>query len=226
MKAKENGIVTRINGPIVHARNLAGVEMYEVVYVGALELVGEVVRIENDRCVIQVYEDPTGIKPGDPIVPICPFTEMANKKYLMAKAHDNRFGCAMFMDVIAELKNRKHPNTVYGVGTVQEEVGLRGAKTAAAVVDPDVAICLDVGLAGDIPGDGGDDANKLGEGPQISLYDNSMIPNLALRDLFVKTAKRLKIPFQYQVMAGGGTDANTPLNRCRFEQGHHSWTDR
>ncbi len=149
----------------------------------------------------------TGIKPGDPIVPICPFTEMANKKYLMAKAHDNRFGCALFMDVIAELKNRKHPNTVYGVGTVQEEVGLRGAKTAAAVVDPDVAICLDVGLAGDIPGGDGEDANKLGGGPQISLYDNSMIPNLKLRNLFVKTAERLKIPYQYQVMAGGGTDA-------------------
>ncbi len=69
MKTKQNGIVTRINGPIVHARNLAGVEMYEVVYVGSLELVGEVVRIENDRCVIQVYEDPTGVKPGEAVVP-------------------------------------------------------------------------------------------------------------------------------------------------------------
>ena len=68
MKTKENGIVTRINGPIIHARNLAGVEMYEVVYVGELELVGEVVRIENDRCVIQVYEDPTGVKPGEKVV--------------------------------------------------------------------------------------------------------------------------------------------------------------
>lgn len=149
----------------------------------------------------------TGIKPGDPIVPICPFTEMANKKYLMAKAHDNRFGCCLFMDVIAELKGRKHPNTVYGVGTVQEEVGLRGAKTAAAAIDPDVAICLDVGLAGDIPGGDGEDANKLGKGPQISLFDSSMIPNLKLRDLFVETAERRKIPYQFQVMERGGTDA-------------------
>ena len=148
-----------------------------------------------------------GLSPGDPIVPICPFQEMANSDYLLAKAHDDRIGCALFMDVITELKGRRHPNTVYGVGTVQEEVGLRGAKTASAVVNPDVAICLDVGLATDIPGGEGDDANKLGAGPQISLYDSSMIPNLRLRDLFVKTAKRRKIPFQFQILERGGTDA-------------------
>jgi endoglucanase len=148
-----------------------------------------------------------GLRPGDPIVPICPFEEMANKDYILAKAYDDRIGCALFMDVIAELKGRRHPNTVYGVGTVQEEVGLRGAKTAAAVVDPDVAICLDVGVATDVPGGDGEEANKLGGGPQISIYDASMIPNLKLRDLFVETAERRRIPYQLQVLERGGTDA-------------------
>jgi len=148
-----------------------------------------------------------GLKPGDPIFPVCPFEEMANSDYLLAKAHDDRIGCTLFMDAITELKVRKHPNTVYGVGTVQEEVGLRGAKTAAAAVDPDVAICLDVGLATDVPGGEGEDANKLGAGPQISLYDSSMVPNLRLRDLFIETAERRKIPYQLQFLERGGTDA-------------------
>ncbi|RKY24933.1 MAG: peptidase M28 [Planctomycetota bacterium] len=148
-----------------------------------------------------------GVRPGDPIIPLCPFTEMADKDYILAKAYDDRVGCALFMDVIAELKNRKHPNVVYGVGTVQEEVGLRGAKTSAAAVDPDVCICLDVGIASDTPGSGEDDANGLGKGPQISVYDGSMIPNTRLRDLFIKTAERRKIPYQLQVMERGGTDA-------------------
>ncbi len=65
----QNGIVTRVNGPIVHARNLAGVEMYELVFVGEMELVGEVVRINGDRCVIQVYEEPTGLRPGEVVRP-------------------------------------------------------------------------------------------------------------------------------------------------------------
>ncbi len=148
-----------------------------------------------------------GVRPGDPIFPLCPFGEMANRDYLLAKAHDDRVGCALFMDVIAELQGRKHPNIVYGVGTVQEEVGLRGAKTSAAAVDPDVCICLDVGIASDGPGSKDDDINELGKGPQISVYDGSMIPNLRLRDLFIKTAERRKIPHQFQVMERGGTDA-------------------
>jgi endoglucanase len=148
-----------------------------------------------------------GLRPGDPILPVCPFEEMANRNYLLAKAYDDRVGCALFMDVIAELQKQRHPNAVYGAGTVQEEVGCRGAKTAAAQVDPDVCICLDVGIASDTPGAKDDDANDLGKGPQISVYDGSMIPNVRLRDLFIKTAERRRIPYQFQVLQAGGTDA-------------------
>lgn len=75
-----------------------------------------------------------GVLPGDQIVPYFEFTVMNNEKHLLAKAWDNRIGCAIAIDVLKNLKNSDHPNEVYGVGTVQEEVGLRGAKTAAHTI--------------------------------------------------------------------------------------------
>lgn len=84
-----------------------------------------------------------GVRPGDPITPYSEFTVMANSKMLLAKAWDDRVGCALLIEVIKELKNSQHPNSVYTVATVQEEVGLRGATTSSYVVDPDVAIVLE-----------------------------------------------------------------------------------
>jgi len=149
-----------------------------------------------------------GIQTGDPIIPICPFTAMNNGKTLMAKAWDDRIGCAMFISVIKELQTVEHPNTVYGVGTVQEEVGLRGAKTSSWVVNPDVGFALEVGIAGDVPGVSKEEAQeKLGGGPVILFKDSSMIPNLKLRDFVVDTAKEADIPIQFDIMERGGTDA-------------------
>ncbi|HXX33904.1 MAG TPA: peptidase M28, partial [Thermodesulfobacteriota bacterium] len=90
-----------------------------------------------------------GISPGDPIIPICPFTVLGTGKTYLAKALDDRAGCALFIEVIKRLSREKHPNTVYGVGTVQEEVGLRGARTSSWVVEPDVGLTMEVGVAGD-----------------------------------------------------------------------------
>lgn len=149
-----------------------------------------------------------GVNPGDPVVPSCPFTVMKNPDFLLAKAWDNRFGCALAVDVLRRLKNEKHPNVVYGAATVQEEVGLRGATTIANLVQPDIAFALDTGIAGDTPGIGPDDVEgKLGGGPVILLYDGSMIPHVGLRDLVIDTAKENGIPLQFDKMPGGGTDA-------------------
>src|SRR5690625_5852063 len=79
-----------------------------------------------------------GVKPGDSVVPYFEFTQMKNEKMLLAKAFDNRIGCAIAIDVLKGLQNENHPNTVYGVGTVQEEVGLRGAGTSAHMIEPDI----------------------------------------------------------------------------------------
>src|SRR5699024_7227513 len=149
-----------------------------------------------------------GVKPGDSVVPYFEFTQMNNEKMLLAKAWDNRIGCAIAIEVLNELKEAAHPNIVYGVGTVQEEVGLRGARTSAHLIEPDIAFGVDVGIAGDTPGVSDNDADsKLGDGPQLVLYDASMISHKGLRDLVVNTANENDIPFQYTSMPGGGTDS-------------------
>ena len=145
------------------------------------------------------------IRPGDAILPISDFTLLANKNLMLAKAWDNRIGCALAAQTAKELKGVAHPNTVFAVATVQEEVGLRGAGTSAFKVQPDVGIALDVGIAHDTPGTEGDE--KLGGGPLVVVYDATAIPNRGLLDLVTDTAKKLKIPLQFESVERGGTDA-------------------
>src|SRR5215211_3779641 len=149
-----------------------------------------------------------GIRPGDPVVPICPFTVMKNEKLLMAKAWDNRFGCGLAIEVMRRLQGQPHPNEVYGVGNVQEEVGLRGATTTTNMIAPDIGFALDTGIAGDTPGISADDAvGKLGGGPVLLVYDGSMIPHTGLRDLVSDAAEAEGLPLQFDRIPGGGTDA-------------------
>ncbi len=149
-----------------------------------------------------------GIKPGDPIVPVSPFTCMGNEDMYIGKALDNRVGCAISVETLKILKNEGHPNQLYIVGTVQEEVGLRGAQTAGTKVAPDIALAFEVAIAGDTPGVDENKAQaKLGKGPVIFLLDRSLIPNLRLRDLAFSTAKELGIDYQVDIMEGGSTDA-------------------
>jgi endoglucanase len=145
------------------------------------------------------------IRPGDAIVPESPFTVMANPDLLLAKAWDNRIGCAIAAEAVRRLRGVRHPNTVYVVGTVQEEVGMRGAQTSAFKIQPDVGIALDVGIAHDTPGTDGDE--KLGGGPLVVVYDSSSIPSRGLLDLVQDVAKRLRIPLQFEAVERGGTDA-------------------
>jgi len=145
------------------------------------------------------------IRPGDPILPVSEYTDMANPNLMLAKAWDNRMGCALAAETARRLKGRPHPNTLIAAATVQEEVGLRGAQTIAHKVEPDVAFALDVGIAHDTPGTEGDEA--LGGGPLVVVYDSSAIPNRGLLDLVVETAARQRIPLQFESVERGGTDA-------------------
>jgi endoglucanase len=148
-----------------------------------------------------------GVRPGDPIIPVSEFVVLANPQAYLSKAFDNRLGCALAVEVVRQVAGDGHPNTVYAVGTVQEEVGLRGAKTSAYSIDPDVAIILEVDIAGDVPGIKPEESSvKMGGGPTMLLYDARMIPNLKLRDMVIATAEELAIPLQFSAMAGGATD--------------------
>ena len=149
-----------------------------------------------------------GVRPGDAVVPVCPFVPLRNPQLVMAKALDDRAGCAVLVEILHRLRDVEHPNTVLGVATVQEEVGLRGAETAGRTWAPDVAFALDVGIAGDTPGISPDEARtKLGKGPTIAVYDGSLVPNPYLRDFVADVAAAEGIPFQWDALAGGGTDA-------------------
>lgn len=148
-----------------------------------------------------------GVRPGDPIIPVSEFTVMSNPRFYLSKAFDNRVGCALAAQALERLAGEGHPNTIYAVGTVQEEVGVRGAKTSAFAINPDVGIVLEVDIAGDVPGIKPEESNvKMGGGPTLLVYDARMIPNLALRDLVITTAEELGIPLQFSSMPGGATD--------------------
>ncbi len=148
-----------------------------------------------------------GVRVGDPVVPDSRFAVLAGGKTYLAKAFDDRVGCALLVEVMRHFADRPHPNTLYGVVTVQEEVGLRGATTSVEVVNPDVAIILESDIAGDVPGIKPEEsAIKLGKGPSLLLYDARMIPNLKLRDLVIETARQEGIPLQFSAMERGATD--------------------
>jgi len=143
-----------------------------------------------------------GVRPGDPIIPVSEFTVMTNPSFYLSKAFDNRLGCALAAQALRQVAEEGHPNTVYAVGTVQEEVGLRGAKTSAFVIEPDVAIILEVDIAGDVPGIKPEESSvKMGGGPTMLVFDARMIPNLKLRDMVIAAVSytHLTLPTIYSV---------------------------
>lgn len=154
-------------------------------------------------------EEVFGISLGDPVAPATSFTPMAKEGYYMAKAFDNRVGMACAIQAAQILvKEERHPNTLISAGTVQEELGLRGARTLANVLKPDVAIILEGPPADDTPGfNPSESQGKLGGGVQIRLHDPSAIMNPRLADLAIDTAKKEGIRHQVTVRSSGGTDA-------------------
>jgi len=151
-----------------------------------------------------------GVRPGDMVTPVSDFFTMRGGELLAGKAMDNRAGCAVAVEVLKQLQGEAHPNVVYSGATTQEEVGLRGAKTLANLVQPDIAIAVDVGLAYDTPGfDAHPASANVGDGPLMLIYDASMVPHVGLRNLIMDTAKEVGIHLQVDAIAGGGTDAGS-----------------
>ena len=151
-----------------------------------------------------------GIELGNMITPYSEFESLANDKYLTAKAFDNRYGCALAVDVLQQLKDENIDINLYAGATVQEEVGLRGAKVAANLIKPDLAIAVDVGVAYDVPGMTSEkNEGKLGDGPLAILMDATSIAHDGLRKHIKDVAEHHNIPVQWATTPGGGTDAGS-----------------
>nr|WP_276932677.1 M42 family metallopeptidase [Globicatella sulfidifaciens] len=151
-----------------------------------------------------------GIRPGDMITPYIKTQRMNGTPFLLGKAWDNRIGVAVAIEVLKELAASGHETVLFSGANVQEEVGLRGAKVAAHLLNPDLSIALDTGTAGDTPGMTEKEADSiLGNGPQVIMYDASMIAHKGFREFVVDVAEAEKIPFQYTFITGGGTDAGS-----------------
>jgi putative aminopeptidase FrvX len=165
-----------------------------------------------------------GVRIGDPVVPDSAFSTIEKTVFrkdgggeeknlgrttlACGKGFDDRIGAFIAAETVRRLKEIPHPNTVIGAATVQEEVGLRGARTSAALAAPDVCITLEVDIAGDAPGIESHEAPaKMGLGPSLITFDGSMIPNQPLKELVIRTAEECHIPLQLSQMRGGGTDA-------------------
>lgn len=129
-----------------------------------------------------------------------------DKKYIAGKAMDNRAGVAILDELIIRLRDKKLANQTYFVGTTQEEVGTRGAKTSVSKIKPDIAIAIDTCAAHDtfgaIPG-----IQKLGSGAAIRIKDGGTLMDPKFVDYIMSVAKKHKIPAYKYVAQGGGTDA-------------------
>ena len=146
-----------------------------------------------------------GVKPGQAIVPVCPFTPMANEKKIMAKAWDNRYGCGLSIELLKELQGEKLNHQLYSGATVQEEVGLRGAQVAANMIDPDIFFALDASPANDMSGDE-KEFGQLGKGALLRIFDRTMVTHRGMREFVLDTAESNDIPY-LNFISPGGTDA-------------------
>jgi len=124
---------------------------------------------------------------------------------LVSKAMDDRIGCIVLVETLNRLENPPTYDT-YFVFTVQEEVGLRGAKTSSFGINPDLGIAVDVTLTGDMP-----EAKRmevgLGKGPAIKIKDRSVLVHPKVKNLMIDLAEEKNIPYQLEVLVAGGTDA-------------------
>jgi putative aminopeptidase FrvX len=148
-----------------------------------------------------------GVEPGDPIVPDSSFLILNGSDNYLGKAWDDRIGCAVLLQAMQRLAKLPHPNQLFFVATTQEEIGLRGARTAANLVHPDLGLALEGGIANDQGGHPEETQAHLGAGPGIFLYDSSAIPNRKLVTFVRNTAKQNNIPLQLDLVQGYGDDS-------------------
>lgn len=143
------------------------------------------------------------VKIGDLACLHQPFISLGDR--YLAKAMDNRIGCAVLIETLRRLPP-EIPQGIFFVFSVQEELGLRGATTAAYLLQPDYGLAVDVTRCGDTPKATMMDV-ALGKGPAVKVKDSSIISHPVVRRFMVSAAEAHNIPYQLEVLERGGTDA-------------------
>lgn len=144
---------------------------------------------------------------GDSITREREFIEMGD--CVNGKSLDNRLAVYILIETLRNLKDKEVPHDVYGVFTVQEEVGIRGANVASLKVNPDFGFGLDTTIAFDLPGaPAHEQITKLGEGTAIKLMDAGTICDYRMVDFMKKTADKNNIKWQPEILTAGGTDTS------------------
>jgi putative aminopeptidase FrvX len=149
-----------------------------------------------------------GVSAGDPVVPDSAFEVLNGTESYAGKAWDDRVGCAVLVEAARRLRASGHPNQVFFTATVQEEIGLRGARASTSIVKPDVGIAIEGGITGDAGGAKPDESQiRLGAGPGLFLYDSSALPNRKLVAMINQIAAARRIPLQADLVQGYGDDS-------------------
>ena len=146
----------------------------------------------------------TKVKIGDACTVAPKVIELMNNRIAASKL-DNKIACAVLIQALLEMKDVKPGCDLYFVFTAQEEVGLRGARTAAQAIMPDYSIAVDVTGTGDTP-ECTPMASKLGAGAAVKIMDSSVICHKDMVNLLMKTAHEKNIAYQSEILVGGGTD--------------------
>ncbi len=133
-------------------------------------------------------------------------TFYVNGAHIIAPALDDRIGCAVVIQLLKELKRKRMNYDLYAVFTVQEEIGVKGAKVSSYEITPDIGIAIDVTDVGDTP-ECPRVSLSLGKGPTVKVMDSGMITSKKIRENIIEKAKKNNIPYQLEVITAGTTDA-------------------
>jgi putative aminopeptidase FrvX len=151
-----------------------------------------------------------GLRPGLPITPATPFVMLNGTGRYLAKAFDDRVGLAVITDVIKQIGTIKRSNQIMVAATVQEEIGLRGARVIFNSIKPDVVINIEACMAGDFPLRKTPSGSypSLGQGPCLYVHDKTMLPNNKLVEWIINLAEKNHIPYQFAVGLNYGQDGS------------------
>jgi len=145
------------------------------------------------------------IEIGSPITRLSELIEMGDN--VNSKSIDNRVAVYVLLEVLKELKGKEIPYDFFGVFTVQEEVGTRGAHVAAHHISPDFSFCIDTTIAFDTPGAKPEEmVTKLGDGVGIKIMDGGTICDYRMVAYMKEQALKAKIKYQMEILPAGGTD--------------------